>query len=487
VRHGRVNDDLVASVTARLEVARHLRLKHPVPTRALGPAEIAAAVDADLQRTFPAGERARTEATYELVGLVPSGTRLEPAMERMLTTQLAAFYDPHAKALVIAKQAVAGRGAGLRLFTTVTGRDLVGELVLSHELTHALQDQYWGLPTESEPAMASNTDRLLARRALLEGDATWASFATVSGGTLDDATRARVLRQMNGLSAELASALPDVPSLLRDALAFQYQGGTILVDRLLARGDWAAVDRAQADPPVSTEQVLHPERYLASKRDEPTPVVLGITPALAQAGYQLVLADTLGELVMRSLFARVLPSEQAARIAEGWDGDRLVAFARGTDLVVAWMTVWDSERDAVEFAGAITQVVPGTSVERRGRRVLTLRGPTPPGTAAQLWAVSRQPEAAAGLGHDDTVALELRQVRPHGERRGPDEAGMEIGVDAGHERGDLGGTVPERVHDLALAQQPVCEVLVQQRLRLLDGRSVPREDRGDVEGPEPAQ
>jgi hypothetical protein len=183
VRHGRVNDDLVAAVTARLEVARHLRLKHPVPTRALGPAEIAAAVDADLQRTFPAGDRARTEATYEFVGLVPSGTRLEPAMERMLTTQLAAFYDPHAKVLVIAKQAVGGRGAGLRLFTTVTGRDLVGELVLSHELTHSLQDQYWGLPTASEPATASDTDRLPARRALLEGDATWASFATVSGGT----------------------------------------------------------------------------------------------------------------------------------------------------------------------------------------------------------------------------------------------------------------------------------------------------------------
>lgn len=384
-----MNDDLVAAVATRLEGARHLPLKHPVPTRALGPAEIAAAVDADLQRTFPAGDRARTEATYELVGLVPSGTRLEPAMERMLTTQLAAFYDPHAKVLVIAKQAVGGRDVGLRLFTTVTGRDLVGELVLSHELTHALQDQYWGLPTASEPATASNTDRLLARRALLEGDATWASFATVSGGTLDDATRARVLRQMNGLPAELASALPDVPSLLRDALAFQYQGGTIFVDRLLARGGWDAVDRAQGDPPVSTEQVLHPERYLAKTRDEPTPVVLRIPPALEQAGYQLVLADTLGELVMRSLFARVLPAEQAARIAEGWDGDRLVAFARGTDMVVAWMTVWDSERDAVEFAGAITQAVPATSVERRGRRVLTLRGPAPPGTAAQLWAVSR--------------------------------------------------------------------------------------------------
>jgi hypothetical protein len=455
VRRGRVNDDLVAAVAVRLEAARHLQLKHPVPTRALGPAEIAAVVDADLMRTFPPGDRARTEATYELVGLVPSGTRLEPAMERMLTTQLAAFYDPHTKVLVVAKQAVVGRGAGLRLFATVTGRDLVGELVVSHELTHALQDQYWGLPADSEPATASNTDRLLARRALLEGDATWASFATVSGGTLDEATRTRVLRQMSGLSAELATALPDVPSLLRDALAFQYQGGTIFVDRLLARGDWAAVDRAQADPPASTEQVLHPERYLASKRDEPTAVVLGITPALRSAGYQLALADTLGELVMRSLFARVFPPEQAARIAEGWDGDRLVAFARGQDLVVAWMSVWDTERDAVEFADSITQAMPATSVERRGRRVLVLRGPAPAGTAAQLWAVSRQPEAAAGLGHDDTLALELGQVGPHGERGGPDQAGMQIGVDAGHERRDLGGAVAERVHDLPLAQQPM--------------------------------
>jgi hypothetical protein len=455
VRHERVNDDLVAAVALRLEAARHLALKHPVPTRALGPAEIAAAIDADLRRTFPPGDRERTEATYELVGLVPSGTRLEPAMERMLTTQLAAFYDPHAKVLVVAKQAVVGRGAGLRLFTTVTGRDLMGELVVSHELTHALQDQYWGLPADSEPATASNTDRLLARRALLEGDATWASFATVSGGTLDDATRARVLRQMNGLSAELATALPDVPSLLRDALAFQYQGGTIFVDRLLARGGWAAVDRAEADPPVSTEQVLHPERYLAARRDEPTPVVLGMTPGLRSAGYQLVLADTLGELVMRSLFARVFPFEQAARIAEGWDGDRLVTFARGQDLVVAWMSVWDSERDAVDFADSITRAVPATSVQRRGRRVLVLRGPAPPGMAAQLWAVSRQPEAAAGRDQDHALALELRQMRPHGESRRPDEAGMQACVDAGHEGGNLGGTVAKGVHDLPLPQQPM--------------------------------
>jgi hypothetical protein len=450
VRHGKVNDDLVAAVTARLEAVRHLALEHPVPTRALGPAEVAAVVDQDLARTFPPGGRERTETVYAQVGLVPSGLRLAPAMEHMLTTQLAAFYDPHAKELVVATKAVGAGGAGARLVTTVTGRDVLGELVVAHELTHALQDQHWGLPDEAEPATASNTDRLLARRALLEGDATWASFATVTGGTLDDATRARVLHQMSGLPAQLASALPDVPELLRDSLAFQYQGGTIFVDRLLARGGWAAVDRAQADPPVSTEQVLHPERYLAARRDNPTPIALDTTPALRRAGFELVLADTMGELIVRILVGRVLPPQQAARVADGWDGDRLVAFARGTDLLVAWMTVWDSAADAVEFADAIRLAVPEASVERRGARVLVLRGDAPPGAVGELWAASRQPKAAAGLGHDGAVALELRQVRPHGEPGRPHESGMQIGVDASHERRNLGRTVPERVHDLPL-------------------------------------
>ena len=367
---------------------RHLEFTGPVPTRALSPDEIAAAVDADLMRTFPPADRERTESAYALVGLVPQGTRLGPAMQRMLSSQLAAFYDPHAKELAVATRFVGAGGVGARFVSAITGRDLIGELVVAHELTHALQDQHWGLPDSAEPATASNTDRLLARRALLEGDATWASFATVSGGALDEATRARVLHQINGLPAELKASLPDVPPLLRESLAFQYQAGTIFVDRLLARGDWAAVDRAQADPPVSTEQVLHPERYLAATRDTPTPIALRATPALEHAGYRLVLADTLGEQIMRTLVGSALGPEQAARVADGWDGDRIAAFTRGTDLVVAWMTAWDSKADAIEFADAMTQVMPQASIERRGARVLVLRGTAPPGTAAQLWAMS---------------------------------------------------------------------------------------------------
>src|SRR5262249_62006390 len=103
----------------------------------------------------------------------------------------------------VATEAVhAEEGVGLRILGAISGRDPVAELVLAHELTHALQDQHWGIPIEAEAATESHGDRLLAQRALLEGDATWASFACVTGATPDAATRARVLPQPRRLSEE---------------------------------------------------------------------------------------------------------------------------------------------------------------------------------------------------------------------------------------------------------------------------------------------
>jgi len=395
VRQGTVNQRLVEQVQQRLAAARGLQFLRPVPVRALPPEGIAAAVSDEIARDVSPEDQRRTDRVYAQLGLVPADTQLAPAMQRLFTTQLAAFYDPRTGMLAIATHTIAPKESGPRLFAALTGRDLVGELVVAHELTHALQDQHWGLPRDTEPILSTHTDRLLARRALLEGDATWASFATV-GGRLDDDTRARVLRQLDALPAQLAASVPDVPELLRGTLAFQYRDGTRFVDQLLAQGGWPAVDRAQADPPVSSEQVLHPERYLAAARDAPTAIELGGTAALTRAGFRPVMADTLGEAVVRLLLRRAVPDEHAAAVADGWDGDRLATFARGDELVVVWLTAWDTERDAVEFAEAMPPVAPGASIERRGKRVLVLLGPRPPGLAAGIWAGSSITTERAG-------------------------------------------------------------------------------------------
>jgi len=386
VRRGSVNEAMVAQVRERLVATRGLDFKRPVPTRALDPDEVSAAVGDELARTLSPEDRARAERVYTRLGLLPPGTALGPTMHRLFATQLAAFYDPRTGSLAVATSAANLGGTEMRMVSAVTGRDLLGELIVAHELTHALQDQHWGLPKDPEPGVATNTDRLLARRALLEGDATWASVATVTGGRSDDDTRARIIPQLDKLRGQLAASVPDVPPLLRDTLSFQYTDGTKFVDRLLARGGWAEVDRAQADPPTSSEQVLHPERYLAARRDVPTPVEVTGTKMLEREGFTLTLSDTLGEAVIRIYASAVLPPAEAARVADGWDGDRLLAFARGDDLVVVWMTVWDTGADAVEFADAVPLMAPGALVQRRGTRVLVLLGAWPAALPAHVWA-----------------------------------------------------------------------------------------------------
>jgi len=390
VRDGQVNQSLLSGLEARLTAIRGLQFLSPVSVRAVTPAEIAATIDQEIARDLPPPDMEHLESVYTALHLIAPGAALGSSMRKLLTTQLAAFYDTRTKTLAVSTEAVRSEeGIGLRILGAVSGRDPVGELVLSHELTHALQDQHWGIPSEVEAATDSHGDSLVARRALLEGDATWASFACVAGVTPDAETRTRVLRQLHRLSQKLNAAYPDTPELLRDTLVFEYEAGTAFVDRLLARGGWPAVDGAHADPPQSSEQVLHPERYL-DRRDRPIEVKLGPT-LLQRNGFNLVLADTLGELGVRTLASRFLPAQEATRIAEGWGGDRLAAFARGQETVIVWLTAWDTEADAVEFADALRVIQPDASVERHGARVLVLLGPVPPGLAATVWRAGGRP------------------------------------------------------------------------------------------------
>jgi hypothetical protein len=149
-------------------------------------------------------------------------------------------------------------------------------------------------------------------------------------------------------------------------------------------GGFAAVDRAHSAPPVSTEQVLHPERF--ARPDTPTIVKLPDLPELSAAGYELVREDTLGELEMGVYFGQGVSEDEAKRAADGWDGDRIRVYrTEGAPSAVVWLSVWDTERDAEQAAYAAERVVRAgpkawqarCSVVRRGSSVLMLRDLAP--------------------------------------------------------------------------------------------------------------
>jgi len=387
VYDGKVDAGALAAVVRDLPAVRGLGFLHPVPAAALRPDDVAAWVRRDIQLSFPGDDLERIARVYGRLGLLAPGVSLRTAIEQLYRGQIAAFYDPRSKQLVLATEALGAGGLAVRIFSLLSGRDLVGELLVAHELTHALQDQHWGLPTEPEPLVDSHGDQLLARRALLEGDATLAGFAHLQGGTPSRDTIDQIEHRLHVVAPTLAAEYPGVPEIIRASLAFQYDAGTAFTGWALAEGGWSEVDRTEADPPASTEQVLHPARYFGV-RDRPIGISLRGTEEIEAAGWRRVLEDTLGELTLRVLVRRALGQDRALAVADGWGGDRLRALARGDDLLLVWMTAWDAPGDATEFVDAMPDVIPDARLERRGDRVLVLVGPPGvlDGLAARVWA-----------------------------------------------------------------------------------------------------
>jgi len=386
VHDGQVDAGALAAVVRDLPAVRGLDFLRAVPALALRPDDVAAWVRRDIERSFPGEDLDRISLVYARLGLLPAGVALRAAIEELYRGQIAAFYDPRSKQLVLATAALRAGGLPVRILSLLGGRDLVGELLVAHELTHALQDQRWGLPTEPEPLLDSHGDRLLARRALLEGDATLAGFAYLQRGTPSRDTIDEIEHRLHAIAPTLAAEYPRVPEVIRASLAFQYDAGTAFAGWALAEGGWNEVDRTHEDPPASTEQVLHPARYFGV-RDRPIGITLGGTEEIEAAGWRRVLEDTLGELTLRVLVRRALTQDRAVTVADGWGGDRLRALARGDDLVLVWMTAWDAPADATEFFEVVPDVVPGARVERRGERVLVLLGPADllDGLSARVW------------------------------------------------------------------------------------------------------
>jgi hypothetical protein len=392
VRGGTIDERAAAKIERNLEKVRGLRFLSPVPMEAKSAEELQSYLRAELEREYSAEEIRALAIIYERLGLLPAGTDLGAALLKLYSAQIAGFYDPHEAKLFLVPSGVPSAGWTMNVLQFLLRRDLVNEMLLSHELTHALQDQHFGTLAAADDR--SNDDRSLAIHAVLEGDATLAGFAYVLGG-LPESSLLDLVARLSAVPAELEAALPDTPAILRDSLVFQYSSGAYFVALAYLRGGWPAVDALLAHPPTSTEQVLWPEKYFV-RPDTPKDVRIGgLDDYRTSAEWTVAEENTLGALSIRILGEGFFDAARAEKIAQGWDGDRLVAFARGDALHLYWISVWDREEEAEEFFAAEREILErlysGAAREIEARRVVA-------GGERPYWLERRGDEVLLAIG-----------------------------------------------------------------------------------------
>jgi hypothetical protein len=333
----------VGGIASDVERVRELEFdRFPRVTLVSGEEAGQASVE-ELDRQVPRSRQRVAERLLAMLGLVPAGTRLRDVIGTALTEEVAGYYVPRTGTLALV------RGGALEGF--------VAEVTLAHELTHALEDQHFGIDSPGVSDLLR--DRPSADAALIEGSATVAMveylILTQAGGQdLPAAVRSRVLEQMEGIALPASSGLP---RYVREGLVFPYAAGAGFVDRLEQRGGWAAVNRAFGqDAPVSTEQIMHPRKYEAGER--PVRVRLGPYRSELPQGARVVARGDLGEFDTAQFLFDANGRRQSDEPAAGWGGStfELWRLPGGGDLLaMAW--AWDSERDAAEFDAAVRRTV----------------------------------------------------------------------------------------------------------------------------------
>ena len=359
---------------------RGLPAKQRLEPTILSEAELKVRIKEQFEKDNPADEIAVAEETLKAFGLLPADASLGDLYVDLLGSQVAGFYEPATREMVVVSKS-----------GTIGAAEKV---TFAHEFTHALQDQSFGLEGIDVDAVGQG-DRSLGRLALVEGDATLLMTRWLSAHLTPTE-----LGELLKVDPEALAQLERMPAILRETLLFPYQQGLIFVNGIWAIGGWEAVDRAFGRLPDSTEQVLHPSKYAAGEK--PVDVALdGAALAKAMgAGWSGTPEDTLGEFQL-SVWLREngISALDAQAAAAGWGGDRL-AYLRGPNgaYALALLTAWDSQADADAFLAAAktaasnlpgaaeARIVPGSGAGGSADRVAVLVASDAP-TLARLASV----------------------------------------------------------------------------------------------------
>ncbi len=318
---------LVDSLRPAVEQTVGLPFKAPPRYAVRSQAQVAAYLGAKLQEELPPERLTALHDVYRLLGQVPDTLDIRRLLTALYEEQVAGFFDPDSGMLFV--------------FEGSDVKSAQFRFVLAHEMVHALQYDY--LPLDSIMHQRRDSDRLAAAQAMLEGQATLASMKMMTPGQdlLNDDAIWETFREQLLAARGSMQVFAETPRVLQEGLIFPYLEGAEFVR-------WYERDTSVTGPPygsavpVSTEQVLHPERY--ARRDMPVEVPLdtagagpGETDVMGEMGVVVLAADLAGAEVV------------STTVPIGWAGDRYRLYSTAEGPALVWLIAWDDQRAADRF------------------------------------------------------------------------------------------------------------------------------------------
>ena len=228
--------------------------------------------------------------------------------------------------------------------------DVVARSTYAHEYQHALQDQRYDVEALgfSEEGWETEPERAAAIQALIEGEATFLEVQWIQANLNSSEIGLLVAESAAGPGDLISNA----PQWLQDDFYFPYEKGFAFVERLYADGGWEALNEVYAQPPISTEMILHPEKYIAGDLPLEVPE-FELSDALPE-GWEEIDRSQLGEWWTLLVLREHIAEDEATEAAAGWGGNNYVAYFNESDIATVMVShwVWDSAQEADEFFAA---------------------------------------------------------------------------------------------------------------------------------------
>lgn len=326
----------IEDITADVSQVRQLPEQHPIELTVITRDELREDYRGLIEAEYPKDEQYADMRELLAFGLIDEPIDIGELYSELYGEQVLGYYDSETGKMVVVRDNDQTGG-----FTAME------QVTYAHEIVHALQDQNFDLDGGALGREDVSDDQSLAVTALIEGDASFTEVRyIIERPDLLDA----YLEEADSVEFD-TTALDSAPFIIADTLLFPYDQGYTFVEAVYNDGGWEAVDAAFANPPTSTEQILHPEKYLAGEQ----PVEVQVNDFTGALGDDWTLWDsnTYGEYQIRVILQNSSMSDQQAEVAaSGWGGDTYVVAGTEDVDAIHWVTAWDTEQDANEFARA---------------------------------------------------------------------------------------------------------------------------------------